>query len=65
MSDRQTTRTVWDIRPGEHLLIGGGPVSIELIHKSGQLARLQVIAPQEVSIEKNGQLRSKHGEMTP
>jgi hypothetical protein len=65
MTDSPTTRTVWDIRPGEQLLIGGRKVSVELIHKSGQLARLQVIAPPDVSIEKGGQLRSKHGEMTP
>lgn len=40
-----------DIRPGD-LVALSGIVTVELIHKSGQLARLRVTAPREVSIEK-------------
>lgn len=44
---------VIDVRPGEYLDIGG-IVKIELVQKSGQLARLRVTAPREVKIEKKG-----------
>lgn len=54
-----------DVRPGECITIAGQQISIELVQKSGQLARLKVTAPRHVKIEKGGQLRSKHGEMTP
>lgn len=48
-----------DVRPGETLSISSGEaVSIELVHKSGQLARLRVTAPKDVRIEKVGN-RSK------
>lgn len=54
-----------DVRPGETLEISSGQkVSIELIQKSGQLARLRVTAPKDVRIEKSGQSRTKHGGMT-
>lgn len=54
-----------DVRPGETLSISSGEsVSIELVHKSGQLARLRVTAPKEVKIEKDGHSRNKHGGMT-
>lgn len=42
---------VIDVRPGEVLALSG-IVTVELIRKSGQLARLRVTAPREVSIEK-------------
>lgn len=55
-----------DVRPGETLSISSGEsVSIELVQKSGQLARLRVTAPKDVKIEKDGQARTKHGGMTP
>lgn len=51
-----------DVRPGEKLNISAGqPVSIELIHKSGQSARLRVTAPRDVKIEKSGNGNAKHG----
>ncbi len=40
-----------DVRPGERLDLSG-IVTVELVQKSGQLARLRVTAPREVSIEK-------------
>jgi len=41
-----------DVRPGDSLSIHGGAVTVELVHKSGQLARLRVTAPREVAIKK-------------
>lgn len=42
-----------DVRPGERLDLSG-IVQVELVQKSGQLARLRVTAPREVKIEKKG-----------
>lgn len=41
-----------DIKPGDRVLIGGDLVTIELLQKSGQLARLRVGAPPQVPIKK-------------
>jgi sRNA-binding carbon storage regulator CsrA len=42
-----------DVRPGERLSISSGEdVSVELVKKSGQLARLRVVASKDVKIEK-------------
>lgn len=51
MSNGQSTLIV-DIRPGDRLSIAGQEVSIELLKKSGQLARLRVTAPIETKIDK-------------
>jgi sRNA-binding carbon storage regulator CsrA len=40
-----------DLRLGECLVMHG-VVRVELIHKSGQSARLQITAPPEITIEK-------------
>lgn len=50
MSD-QLSSLIIDVRPGEVLALSG-IVTVELIQKSGQLARLRVTAPREVTIEK-------------
>jgi sRNA-binding carbon storage regulator CsrA len=47
------SRLIVDVRPGEVLCTSLG-VSIELVQKSGQLARLRVTAPRDVKIEKQG-----------
>ena len=39
-----------DVRPGEHVLLEGGRIVIELLEKSGKLARLRVTAPKDVKI---------------
>lgn len=44
---------VIDIRPGERLDLGG-VVQVELVQKSGQLARLRVTAPRDIRIDKKG-----------
>lgn len=41
-----------DVKPGDRVLIGGSLVTIELLQKSGQLARLRVGAPPQVPIKK-------------
>jgi hypothetical protein len=41
-----------DVRPGEHLLLEGGRLIVELLDKSGKLARLRVTAPRDVSIKR-------------
>lgn len=54
-----------DVRPGEHLLLEGGRIVVELLEKSGKLARLRVTAPKNVKIvrEECGQPRAMHGIM--
>ena len=47
----QLSSLIIDVRPGETLALSG-IVTVELIQKSGQLARLRVTAPREVKIEK-------------
>jgi len=47
----QPTHMIVDVRPGERVALSGG-VSVELVKKSGQLARLRITAPQDVKIEK-------------
>lgn len=44
---------VIDVRPGERLDLGG-IVQVELVQKSGQLARLRVTAPRDITIQKKG-----------
>ncbi len=41
-----------DVKPGDRIMIGGHLVTIELLQKSGQLARLRVGAPPQVPIKK-------------
>lgn len=41
-----------DVRPGEHLLFDHGRIVVELVEKSGRLARLRVTAPRDVKIER-------------
>lgn len=44
---------ILDIKPGDLVLIGGSLATIELLQKSGQLARLKIRAPCEVSVKKD------------
>lgn len=43
---------VIDLRPGEHVLLDGRRIVVELLKKSGKLARLRVTAPSDVKIER-------------
>ena len=51
MSSKPTSMVV-DLKPGERIVLQGGLVTVELVHKSGQLARLRITAPPEVAIKK-------------
>jgi sRNA-binding carbon storage regulator CsrA len=51
MPEGKPSSLIIDVRPGECLAMSNG-VMVELVHKSGQLARLRVTAPREVRIEK-------------
>lgn len=48
-----------DLRVGDSLRIGG-TVRIELERKSGQVARLCVVAPREVTVHREGALSNPH-----
>lgn len=40
-----------DIKPGDVIAIDLGKIKVELIHKSGKLARLRFVAPKETEIK--------------
>lgn len=41
-----------DIHVGEALLIDNGKISVELEAKSGKIARLRVVSPREMTVER-------------
>lgn len=51
MSDTVSQLTI-DVRPGEHLLLDGRRIVVELLEKSGKVAKLRVTAPRDVKIER-------------
>ena len=53
MSESATSLTI-DVKPGERLVLSPG-ISVELIQKSGQRARLRVRAPADVQIKKQSE----------
>jgi sRNA-binding carbon storage regulator CsrA len=65
---QEMSRLTIDVRPGELIKLSGS-VSIELIQKSGRVARLRVTAPQDVQIKKEVsdacEFRGKHGAIAP
>lgn len=50
VSDRLSNLII-DMRPGERLMLHD-LVTIELVQKSGRVARLRVVAPREVKVKK-------------
>lgn len=56
-----------DVRKGDRLMIDGRRVVVELLDKSGRLARLLVTAPRDVKIEheEGDHSRAMRGEMIP
>ncbi len=40
-----------DIKPGDVIALDLGKIKVELVHKSGKLARLRFIAPKETEIK--------------
>lgn len=54
MMGGERSHLIVDVRPGDRVSIASGhEISIELVKKSGQLARLRVSAPKDVKIEKH------------
>lgn len=51
MADNKSCMVV-EIRAGESLEIDHGKISIELIKKSGQQARLRIVAHHDIKIER-------------
>jgi sRNA-binding carbon storage regulator CsrA len=43
---------VLDLRSGERISLDGDRIKVELLHKSGQLVRLRVVAPRDVKVER-------------
>ena len=52
-TQNDNSRLVIDLRPGESISMSGEGV-IEMIHKSGQVARIRISAPRDVKVEKIG-----------
>jgi pyruvate kinase len=59
MAEEVSQLTV-DIRPGEQLSMADGRIIVEILDKSGKLARLRVTAPMDMEIKrkKNDQPRA-------
>ena len=54
-----TTSLIVDVVPGERLSISSSEsVTIELVQKSGQRARLRITAPRDVEIKRESQNRT-------
>lgn len=51
MADSTSQLTV-DIRPGEQLLMASGLIIVEVLDKSGKVARLRVTAPRDMEIKR-------------
>ena len=58
MKHKQSPGLVIDLRQGECLSLSG-VATVELLHKSGQAARLRVVAPRDVRIEKVNALQER------
>ncbi len=51
MSDGTASTLFMDLQPGQTLVVGGD-VSVQLVHKTGRVARVRVTAPRNVKIDK-------------
>jgi sRNA-binding carbon storage regulator CsrA len=54
----ERTSLIVEIRTGEVIHLGDKNIDVELIHKSGQTARLKVTAPRDVTVVKQKQERT-------
>lgn len=52
MKEPAVSHLTVEVRPGDHLLLDGRRIMVELLEKSGKLARLRVTAPRDVKIER-------------
>lgn len=61
--ERHTRRLLLDLAPGQSIRLQGvGDAHIKLVHKTGRVARIKVVAPETVRIIKNN---SDHAIATP
>ena len=51
MTDAAKGSLIMDVRPGDRLAVGPD-VQIEIIEKSGKLARIRIAAPKEIEIKR-------------
>lgn len=70
MSQARPSRLLIDLAPGQSIrLTGAGEATVELIHKTGRVARIKVVAPDTVRItktqpineESHCEARAEHG----
>jgi sRNA-binding carbon storage regulator CsrA len=52
MTNHTASSLAIDLRPGEQLAIDDQRIVVELLEKSGRLARLRITAPRDVKIER-------------
>jgi hypothetical protein len=52
----RNTSTVWDVKAGDVLVLGPSRIQITLLQKSGRLARLRVVAPADLEINKSTEI---------
>lgn len=46
----EQSRSVWDVHPGDVLHLPGD-VSVQMVHKSGRIARMVISAPREAEVK--------------
>lgn len=65
MNEQGVSRKLIDIREGERIDLAG-VATVELVHKTGRAARLQISAPRDMKIEKKSvPVRDKHAIVEP
>lgn len=53
MTDKAQTSLIVDVRPGDRLIVGSPDAcTIEMVEKSGKIARLRINAPREVEVRR-------------
>lgn len=50
--DKPVSSLILDVHTGESVRIGNEHIEVQVVQKSGQLARLKITAPREIRIEK-------------
>ena len=58
---RDTSCLTLDLKAGESVQLDGGQVVVELLQKSGRTARLRVVAPRQMLIEKTPSTSESNG----
>lgn len=56
MSDERDSSLVLDVKPGNVVHLDGDRIKVELVEKSGKIARLRILAPLSVDIHMDSAL---------